>query len=58
MPMQFQMYSELTSKVFGSENGQQMLIASDGEGRDQAIESDGSFEFDVTADDIYDLTFF
>ena len=58
MPMQFQMYSELTSKVFGSDSKQQMLIASDGEGREQGNDSDGSFEFDVTADDIYDLTFF
>lgn len=56
MPTTFQMYSELTKKVFGSDNRQQ-LIASDGEGR-EGCDSESSFEFDVTADDIYDLTFF
>lgn len=35
-----------------------MLIAADGEGRDRGSDSESSFEFDVTADDIYDLTFF
>lgn len=59
MPMQFQLYSELTSKVYGTENRQQMeLIAADGEGREASTDSNNSFEFDVAADDIYDLTFF
>ena len=57
-PLNFQLYSELSKKVFGEGVGsqRQMLIASDGDGREE--ESDSSFEFDVTADDIYDLTFF
>lgn len=55
MPLSFQMYSELSKKVYG--DSQQALIASDGDGREEA-ESESSFEFDVTADDIYDLTFF
>ena len=35
-----------------------MLIATDGEGGEEGADSDSSFEFDVAADDIYDLTFF
>lgn len=35
-----------------------MLIATDGDGDNGAEDSSSSFEFDVTADDIYDLTFF
>ena len=55
MPQTFQLYSELSQKVFGTDR--QQLIASDGDGREEEG-SDSSFEFDVTADDIYDLTFF
>jgi len=34
------------------------LIATDGEGVDRDTDTESSFEFDVAADDIYDLTFF
>ena len=61
----FEMYSVLqqsaASDTVDGRNqnamGGQMLIASDGDGK-QEVDSDSSFEFDVQPDDIYDLTMF
>ena len=57
MPSTFQLYSELSQKVLGGDQ-RHLLIASDGDGRDRDTDTESSFEFDVAADDIYDLTFF
>lgn len=55
MPSQFQLYSELTARVFGNATPVDLQYI---DGNERRSETDSSFEFDVAADDIYDLTFF